>query len=134
MGSDLSYEDMMSRSIDDNTYLRLEDDQIEGKECYVLEVIPKKSVNTSYSKHRTWVSKENFQIVQETSYDKKSKLKKIKNFHYAFVNDYQIISKIHVEDLQKKHKTDIYFDQVKIDTKMDEKIFQEKSLKRLPLN
>ncbi|MDG2265732.1 MAG: outer membrane lipoprotein-sorting protein, partial [Candidatus Marinimicrobia bacterium] len=48
MGSDLSYEDMMSWSIDDNTYLRLEDDQIEGKECYVLEVIPKKSINTSY--------------------------------------------------------------------------------------
>ena len=134
MGSDLSYEDMMSRTIDDNTYLRLEDDQIEGEECYVLEVTPKNSVNTSYSKHRTWVSKENFQIVQETSYDKKSKLKKIKNFHYTYVNDYEIISKIYVEDLQKKHKTDIYFDQVKVDTKMDEKIFQEKSLKRLPLN
>ena len=44
MGSDLSYEDMMSRSIDDNTYLRLEDDQIEGEECYVLEVIPKKAL------------------------------------------------------------------------------------------
>ena len=43
MGSDLSYEDMMSRSIDDNTYLRLEDDEIGGEECYVLEVIPKKA-------------------------------------------------------------------------------------------
>ena len=105
-----------------------------GKECYVLEVIPKKSINTSYSKHITWFSKENFQIVQEASYDKKSKLKKIKNFHYAFVNNYEIISKIHVKDLQKKHKTDIYFDQVKVDAKMDEKIFQEKSLKRLPLH
>ena len=134
MGSDLSYEDMMSRSIDDNTYLRLEDDQIGEEDCYVLEVIPKKRITTSYSKHRTWISKENFQIVQETSFDKKSKLKKIKKFHYAYVNDYEIISKIYVEDLQKKHKTDIYFDQVKVDTKMDEKIFQEKNLKRLPLN
>jgi hypothetical protein len=134
MGSDLSFEDMMSRSIEDNTYSRLEDDQIGGEECYVLEVIPKKGITTSYSKHRTWISKENLQIVQEASYDKKSKLKKIKNFHYSSLNNYEIISKIYVEDLQKKHKTDIYFDQVEIDTIMDEKIFQEKSLKRLPLN
>ena len=125
---------MMSRSLDDNTYSRLEDDQIGGEECYVLEVIPKKSITTSYSKHRTWVSKENFQIVQEASYDKKSKLKKIKNFHYAFVNNYEIISKIYVKDLQKKHKTDIYFDQIEVNKEMNEKIFQEKSLKRLPLH
>ena len=132
MGSDLSYEDMMIRSLDDNTYSRLEDDHVDGEECYVLEVMPKPGITTSYSKHRTWVSKENLQIMQEASYDKKSKLKKIKNFHYASVNNYEIISKIHVKDLQKKHKTDIYFDQVEVDKEMNEKIFQEKSLKRLP--
>ena len=132
MGSDLSYEDMMSRSLDDNTYSRLEDDQVEGEECYVLEVIPKLGITTSYSKHRTWVSKENFQIVQETSYDKKSKLKKIKKFFYTSINNYEIISKIYVKDLQKNHKTDIYFDRVRVDTEMNEKIFQEKTLKRLP--
>ena len=42
------------------------------------------------------------------------------------------MSKISVKDVQKDHKTDISFEQVKVDTDMDKKIFQEKSLKRLP--
>jgi ribosomal protein L31E len=42
------------------------------------------------------------------------------------------MSKISVKDIQKNHRTDISFDQVKVDTNMDEKIFQEKSLKRIP--
>ena len=42
------------------------------------------------------------------------------------------MSKISVKDVQKDHKTDISFEQVKVDTDMSEKIFQEKSLNRLP--
>ena len=41
------------------------------------------------------------------------------------------MSKISVKDVQKHQKTDIYFEQVQVDTDMDKKIFQEKSLKRL---
>ena len=36
MGSDLSYEDMTSRELSENTYNRLEDDVVDGRECYVL--------------------------------------------------------------------------------------------------
>ena len=43
------------------------------------------------------------------------------------------MSKIFVKDVQKDHKTEISFEEVKVDTEMNEKIFQEKSLKRLPL-
>ena len=60
------------------------------------------------------------------------KLKKEKVFSYIKINDYDILSKISVKDVQKEHKTDISFEEVKVDTEMNEKIFQEKSLKRLP--
>jgi len=91
------------------------------------------SLRSSYSKHKAWIAKDDIYIIKEESYDKRGKLKKEKNFSYIKIDDYDIMSKISVKDVQKNHKTDISFDQVKVDTEMNEKIFQEKSLKRLPL-
>ena len=48
MGSDLSYEDMTSRSLSENNYFRLEDEIIEGDSCYVLKVTPKAEFRNSY--------------------------------------------------------------------------------------
>ena len=132
MGSDLSYEDMTSRSLDENEYKRLEDDVIDGRDCFVLKVTPTTSLKSSYSRHKLWIVKDDLYTVKEESYDKRKKLKKEKSFSYIKIDNYDIMSKISVKDVQKDHRTDISFEQVKVDTDMNEKIFQEKSLKRLP--
>ena len=132
MGSDLSYEDMTSRSLVKNEYKRLEDETVNGRECFVIEVTPDVSLRSSYSKHKTWIVKDDIYIIKEESYDKRENLKKEKLFSYIKIDNYDIISKISVKDVQKDHKTDISFEQVKVDTDMSEKIFQEKSLNRLP--
>ena len=132
MGSDLSYEDMTSRSLDENEYNRLDDETVNGRECFVIEVTPNAALKSSYSKHKIWIVKDDLYIIKEESYDKREKLKKEKLFSYIKIDDYDIMSKISVKDVQKDHKTDISFEQVKVDTDMSEKIFQEKSLNRLP--
>ena len=132
MGSDLSYEDMTSRSLDENEYKRLDDETVNERECFVIEVTPNVSQKSSYSKHKIWIVKDDLYIIKEESYDKRKKLKKEKSFSYIKIDNYDIMSKISVKDIQKDHKTDISFEQVKVDTDMPEKIFQEKSLKRLP--
>jgi hypothetical protein len=134
MGSDLSYEDMTSRSLVENDYKRLDDETVNGRECFVIEVTPNASLRSSYSKHKTWIVKDDIYIIKEESYDKRDKFKKEKVFSYIKIDDYDILSKISVKDVQKNHKTDISFEEVKVDTEMNEKIFQEKSLKRLPLH
>ena len=132
MGSDLSYEDMTSRSLDENEYNRLDDETVNERECFVIEVTPNASLKSSYSKHKIWIVKDDLYIIKEESYDKRENLKKEKLFSYIKIDNYDIISKISVKDVQKDHKTDISFEQVQVDTDMPEKIFQEKSLKRLP--
>jgi len=134
MGSDLSYEDMTSRSLVENDYKRLDDETVNGRKCFVIEVTPNASLRSSYSKHKTWIVKDDIYIIKEESYDKRDKFKKEKIFSYIKIDDYDILSKISVKDVQKNHKTDISFEEVKVDTEMNEKIFQEKSLKRLPLH
>ena len=132
IGSDLSYEDMTSRSLDENEYNRLDDETVNERECFVIEVTPNSSLKSSYSKNKIWIVKDDLYIIKEESYDKRENLKKEKLFSYIKIDNYDIISKISVKDVQKDHKTDISFEQVQVDTDMSEKIFQEKSLKRLP--
>ncbi len=58
--------------------------------------------------------------------------KKEKNFKYQKIGNYDVLTELSVKDIQKDHRTDILFKQIRVDIDMDEKIFQEKSLKRLP--
>ena len=61
-------------------------------------------------------------------------LKKEKNFKYQKIGNYDVLTELSVKDIQKDHRTDISFKQISVDIDMDEKIFQEKSLKRLPVH
>ena len=40
MGSDLSFEDLSNRRLNSNDYKRLEDTNLLGRDCYVLESCP----------------------------------------------------------------------------------------------
>ena len=132
MGSDLSYEDMTSRSLSENNYFRLEDEIIQGDSCYVLKVIPKAEFRNSYGMHKIWVSKDRLYIVKENSFDKKNRLKKIKTFFYTKIENYFVASKIFVNDIQKNHTTNLNIENIRVDSDIDSDLFQEKSLKRIP--
>jgi hypothetical protein len=101
MGSDLSYEDMSNRDLEENEYKRLEDDMLDSIACYVLEVVPKKEAKSSYFKHKSWINKESLATVKEESYDKKRKLKKVKSFQSKRMGDYYILSSVFVKTFKK---------------------------------
>ena len=134
MGSDLSYEDMTSRSLDENNYKRLENDMVDGKECFVLEVVPNAEIKSTYSKHITWVEKETLIAIKEESYDLGGSFGKKKKFFFDSNSGYDVINEIFVEDIQKNHTTKLTMDDIKVDSGLDESLFQEKNLKRLPRN
>ncbi|MAG20601.1 MAG: hypothetical protein CMF77_00305 [Candidatus Marinimicrobia bacterium] len=132
MGSDLSYEDMTSRELDENEFVRLDDDEVDGKECYMLEVTPKPEAKSNYSKHMTWVEKATLLAVKEESYDQNGNLKKTKVFNTSRMGDYNIMTGIFVKDVQKEHTTRVTFDEIQLDSGLEENLFQEKNLKRMP--
>ena len=80
MGSDLTYEDMSSRVIYENTFSRLEDEKVGEIDCFVIEAVPNPELKSSYSKHKTWIDKKLNMAVKEESYDRMGDLKKIKTF------------------------------------------------------
>ena len=69
MGSDLTFEDLSNRNLKHNTYKRLNDDVIDNVECYILESVPKKEAQSSYSKHISWIDKNTLNLLKENSFD-----------------------------------------------------------------
>lgn len=132
MGSDMSYEDLSNRDLNENEYKRLEDETVNGIDCYVLEIMPKKEAKSSYSKHISWIAKNGLFGVKEESFDKRGQLHKKKEFTFLKMKEYYIIERVFVEDVQKQHSTEVTFIDVQVDTGIDEKLFQEKNLKRIP--
>ena len=132
MGSDMSYEDLSSRELDENDYNRLDDEMVIGKDCYVLEISPKKEAKSSYTKHISWIEKSTLMGIKEESFDKRGELKKKKEYQFTDMKGYYVIQRVFVEDVQKQHSTEVLFSNVEVDSGIDKKLFQEKNLKRLP--
>lgn len=116
MGSDLTYEDMSSRVIYENTFSRLEDEKVGEIDCFVIEAVPNPELKSSYSKHKTWIDKKLNMAVKEESYDRMGDLKKIKTFENKIVGKYRVMSGIFVNDVQNNHTTNLTFDDLELDT------------------
>jgi len=125
MNSDLSYEDMLSRDLGDFYYTIITEDE----QFYILESIPKDK-NSEYSKHESWVSKNELLIKKEKSYDKEGNLLKNKLFKHENIKGYDIVSEIDVTNVQKNHQTILKIKNSGIDVGIEDDIFQEKNLKR----
>jgi len=137
MGSDLSFEDMTNRDVDDYRYKILDnnascfkDDEI--KKCYILESIPNDK-SSEYSKHVSWVDKENYLSYKEESYDKDKILLKKKTIRYSMIDNYSIMDELFVENIQKNHSTLLTVSAIKINLGFTDDIFHTKTIKRMPL-
>ena len=133
MGSDLSFEDLSNRRLNSNDYKRLEDAKWLGRDCYVLETVPKKDSKSNYVRHVSWIDKNHMNILKEQSFNKKNKLEKEKHFSYETRGKYQLIKKVTVKNLIKKHATEITFSDMVINSGISDKLFNDISLRRLPL-
>ena len=133
MGSDLSFEDLSNRRLNSNDYKRLEDAKWLGRDCYVLETVPKKESKSNYFRHVSWIDKNHMNILKEQSFNKRNKLEKEKHFSYEARGEYQLIKKVTVENLLKKHATEITFSDMVINSGINDKLFNDISLRRLPL-
>ena len=132
MGSDLSYEDLYTREIDDYNYSVKGSEKVGDVACHVLVSVPNKELLSEYSKHLSWIDKNRLLPVKEESYDKDGKLLKKKEVKYAKIGKYSLIKEIYVQNVQKKHSTLLKFDNFKVDTGVDDGFFNESKLKRIP--
>tara|TARA_B110000438_G_C15635664_1_gene572950 strand:+ start:50 stop:760 length:711 start_codon:yes stop_codon:yes gene_type:complete len=130
MGSDLSFEDLTNRIVEDYSYNIL--NELDG--IYYLESIPEK-VDSEYSKHITQVKeieKDIFLAIAEESFDKNNKLLKTKIFNFKKIDSYYVMDKLEVINVQDNHSTLLTVNDISLNNNFKDSKFIQRSLKILP--
>ncbi|MEN8181175.1 MAG: outer membrane lipoprotein-sorting protein [Myxococcota bacterium] len=59
-GTDFTFEDVVPREVEDSTYRRMPDAEVDGVPCFVVEVTPRAHADSDYSKFVVYVEKEHY--------------------------------------------------------------------------
>lgn len=128
MGSEFSYEDLVVRQLDKYNFRYLGDETIEGKDCYVVERIPKNK-KSGYSRVVRWRMKDNLQELRTDYYDRKGELlKRRMMFGHHLIDGYWRVTKIEVSNFQTNKKSRLTFDDVKLKLQLPEEHFSTQAL------
>ena len=127
-GTDFTYEDMEATKLSEKyvpELLKNEDN------CYVLQLKPKKDVQTDYSKQIMYIRTDNYLPVKIERYDKANKLCKTEvREKIEKSGDYWTFKESVMEDLKTGHKTKMIMTEVKYDTGLTDEVFTERFLTR----
>lgn len=132
MGSDLSFEDLTSRNIDDYSHNLLGEEVINGEEYWLLENIPNADLRSSYSRIVSVVRKSDAQVSKELYYDRAGELIKERTVETGTFGAYSLPVRMVVRNVQKNHSTELTFKNIEVDTGVKESLFHERNLRRLP--
>src|SRR5688572_16778316 len=73
MGTDFSFSDLDGREVDDAEWMKLPDQQLGGQDCFVIQGVPKGSVEAEYGKTIFWVHKKYLVPMKIDFFDKDGK-------------------------------------------------------------
>lgn len=130
MGSDLTYDDMGRRAVDEDTHTLIGEENYEGHPCWVVESVPEDK-NYIYSKVISRVRKDALMKVKGEFYDRQGKLLKVlKVTDVRQHSGFWVSFRTEVENVQDRHKTVFEMKNVKFDTGLGDSFFQVSTLKR----
>ena len=132
MGSDLSYEDMTTRALDEYTYELKGKDTLDSGPVWILESTPKPELRSSYSRIISRVRQADSFVPREEYYDRAGNLLKVRTIEAREMKDYTIPVRMFVENVQKEHTTELIFENIELDTGVKDDLFHERNLRRLP--
>lgn len=132
MGSEFAFEDLSSQEVDKYTYKWLKDEQIDGRDNFVLERIPtyKKS---GYKRQVVWIDKETYRGAKIDFYDRKNALLKTLTFtdYKQYLEKYWRAHKFEVINHQTGKSTELNWTSIKFENGFTDRDFDQATLKRI---
>jgi outer membrane lipoprotein-sorting protein len=131
MGSEFSYEDMSSQELEKFTYKWINDEHLNGIECFVIERYPVEE-NSGYSKQVVWLDKSDYRIWKIEYYDRQGDYLKtltLSNFK-KFNGKFWKPLVYEMENSKTGKNTRLEFADYRFGVDLDEKDFTQSSLRR----
>ena len=127
MGSDLTFDDMGDRQVEEDSHKLVKTEDYNGRSCYVVEMIPKEK-DYMYSKKLKWIDTEELIDYKTDFFDRKGRFLKRQIIEWKKVDDIWVISKMTVKNEQTGHSTVVEITDIKLNSGLRERIFTKKEM------
>ena len=130
MGSDFTYDDMSTRSVDEETHTLLREEVVSVHKCWVVQSVPKDK-GEIYSKRITWIRQDCLMVIKAEYYDKLNKLhRSLTISNIDKVQGFWTMHLMQMENVQTGHKTIIKMDNQRFNVKVAPNLFTVSKLEK----
>ncbi len=135
MGSDFSNDDLLKESsiVVDYTHKIIGDEEIDGWDCYKIELIPLEDAAVVWGKIFKWISKDEFLQMKSEYYDEDDYLIKTELAYDMKTMDGRLIpSRFElIPEEEQGNKTVVVLDDVKFNEPVPDSFFSQQNMKRV---
>ncbi len=135
MGSDFTNDDLVRESSLEKDYNHklLGGENMDGYECYKIELIPKPDAPVVWGKILMWVSKDEFHWLRGEYYDEDENLVNIEILsEIKTMDDREMPTRMEMIPADKEgHKTVLIFDEIEFNVDLDESFFSQQNMRRI---
>lgn len=127
MGSDLTFDDMGDRKVEEDVHTLLREEKYNGRPCYVVEMTPKEK-DYMYSKKLKWIDRDEFIDYRTDFFDRKGRFLKRQIIEWKQIDNIWVITKMTVKNDQTGHSTVVEITDIVLNSGLKESLFTKRSL------
>ena len=135
MGSDFTNDDLVKQSsiVEDYHHKLLGEENIRGKQCYKIQMIPKEEAAVVWGKIILWVTKDGFDMWKGDYFDEDDELVHTENaYDIKKMGDRMIPTRMEIIPADKKgHKTELIIEEMIFNKPIDDSFFSQQNMKRI---
>ncbi|MBO1363757.1 outer membrane lipoprotein-sorting protein [Prevotella sp. A2931] len=130
MGSDFTYDDMSTRSVDEEKHTFVREETFDGHRCWVVESVPY-GKDDIYTRRVTWIRQDCLIPVKAEYYDKLNKLhRSLTISNIEKVQGFWTMHSMQMENVQTGHQTLIRMSNQKFNVKVSPNLFTVSKLEK----
>jgi len=129
MGTDATYDDLTTRTIDQDTHELLKEESKNGYDCYNIKSTPVDKSTSQYAYRITWIDKKTLLPIYTEMYDKNDKLvKKLTVEKIEQIQGYNIPTSDLLENVQTGHSTRLAITKIEVNKALPDRVFTQSFL------
>jgi outer membrane lipoprotein-sorting protein len=129
-GTDFSYEDLEERDVNQSDFKLLGEETIEGQPCWRIEITPRKSKSSQYSKLISWMRKDIYFPMRYDMYVKDQLARTLVYRRIEKVSGVWSALEMEISDLRRKGRTVMKTDRLQYNVPLKDEMFTLQALRR----
>jgi hypothetical protein len=130
VGSDLFYEDLQDREVDEDRHRWLREETLEGVETEVLESVPIDPDSSVYGRRISWIHPQTLVPMRVDFYrpGEQAPFKRLRVYKVEQIQGYWTVTDSMMTDLESQHQTRVVNEETVYDRNLPERLFTTRAL------